>query len=170
MALALQLTNAGVTVKSIHTSAKVQFEERDDEWSIHRIDLDTEASTALEEPAPRTTVRSREPCLVSIFDCELSSCEFRCPDCLRLYFRSARKPCGNRRMIINSSDQVPRTTLLKRFPIPRNFGVNPESRIGRGKTWPAPDGATRVKTLEIYRYHPGFWRQSAPRYFQNRSR
>ena len=57
-------------------------------------------------------------------------------------------------MIIKSSDQVPRATLLKRFPMPRNFGVAPESRIGRGKTWPAPAGATRVKTFEIYRYDP----------------
>jgi succinate dehydrogenase / fumarate reductase, iron-sulfur subunit len=57
-------------------------------------------------------------------------------------------------MIIKSSDQVSRTTLLKRFPIPRNFGVTPESRIGRGKTWPTPAGATRVKTFEIYRYDP----------------
>ena len=29
MALALQLTNAGITVKRIHTTAKVHFEERD---------------------------------------------------------------------------------------------------------------------------------------------
>jgi osmotically inducible protein OsmC len=43
MALALQLTNAGFTVKHIHTTAKVHFEERDGGWSIHRIDLDTEA-------------------------------------------------------------------------------------------------------------------------------
>jgi hypothetical protein len=57
-------------------------------------------------------------------------------------------------MIIESSDQVPRATLLKRFPIPRNFGVSPESRIERGKTWPAPAGATRVQNFEIYRYDP----------------
>jgi len=57
-------------------------------------------------------------------------------------------------MIIESSDQVPHATLLKRFPIPRNFGVNPESRIERGKTWPAPAGATRVQTFEIYRSDP----------------
>ena len=57
-------------------------------------------------------------------------------------------------MIIESSDQVPRATLLKRFPVPRNFGVTPESRIGRGKLWPAPAGATRIKTFEIYRYDP----------------
>ena len=53
-----------------------------------------------------------------------------------------------------SSDQVPRATLLKRFPVPRNFGVTPESRIGRGKMWPAPAGAVRVKSFEIYRYDP----------------
>jgi hypothetical protein len=39
-----------------------------------------------------------------------------------------RKPGGNHRMIIKSSDQVPRTTLLKRFPIPRNFGVTHRTR------------------------------------------
>src|SRR5665213_2819981 len=57
-------------------------------------------------------------------------------------------------MIIESSRQVPRATLLKRFPVPRNFGVSPESRIERGKTWPAPAGATRLHTFEIYRYDP----------------
>ena len=39
-------------------------------------------------------------------------------------------------MFIESSDQVPRATLLKRFPVPRNFGV-PRNRAlvegGRGK-------------------------------------
>ena len=57
-------------------------------------------------------------------------------------------------MIIESSNQVPRATLLKRFPVPRNFGVTPESRIDRGKTWPAPAGAVRLKSFEIYRYEP----------------
>ena len=57
-------------------------------------------------------------------------------------------------MIIESSDQVPRFTLLKRFPVPRNFKVTPESRIETGRTWPAPAGATRVKAFEIYRYDP----------------
>lgn len=57
-------------------------------------------------------------------------------------------------MIITSSDQVARRTLLKRFPIPRNFGVAPRSRITPGKTWPAPVGAIRVKTFDIYRYEP----------------
>lgn len=44
MALALQLANAGFLAKRIHTTAKVNFEERDGGWSIHRIDLETEAS------------------------------------------------------------------------------------------------------------------------------
>jgi succinate dehydrogenase / fumarate reductase, iron-sulfur subunit len=57
-------------------------------------------------------------------------------------------------MIIESSDQVPRFTLLKRFPLPRNFKVTPESRIEIGRTWPAPAGATRLKAFEIYRYDP----------------
>jgi len=57
-------------------------------------------------------------------------------------------------MIITSSDQVPRATLFKRFPVPRNFGVARESRIGLGKAWPAPPGASRIKSFEIYRYDP----------------
>jgi len=57
-------------------------------------------------------------------------------------------------MIVESSDQVPRCALLKRFPVPRNLGVGPESRITRGKSWPAPAGAVRVKSFEIYRYAP----------------
>jgi succinate dehydrogenase / fumarate reductase iron-sulfur subunit len=56
--------------------------------------------------------------------------------------------------IISSSDQVPRRTALKRFPIPRNYGVSPHSRIGAGRTWYAPKGATRIKRFEIYRYDP----------------
>ena len=56
MPLALKLTEAGVTVKNIHTTAKAHFEEGDGGWSIHRIDLDTEAwisdmSAAFEEHA-----------------------------------------------------------------------------------------------------------------------
>jgi len=57
-------------------------------------------------------------------------------------------------VLIRSSYQVPRVTALKRFPVPRNLGVSPDSRIERGRTWPAPAGATRVKTLEVYRYDP----------------
>jgi len=57
-------------------------------------------------------------------------------------------------MIIRSSNQQPRVTLLRRFPVPKNFGVLPQSRIERGKTWPGPMGATRVKKFEIYRYDP----------------
>jgi succinate dehydrogenase / fumarate reductase iron-sulfur subunit len=57
-------------------------------------------------------------------------------------------------MIIHSSDQVSRAPLLDRFPVPRNFGVSAESRIERGRTWPALTGAARLKTFEIYRYDP----------------
>jgi succinate dehydrogenase / fumarate reductase iron-sulfur subunit len=57
-------------------------------------------------------------------------------------------------MLIKSSDQLPSTTVLKRFPVPRNFGMSPSSRIERGKSWPAPAGAMRVKKFEIYRYDP----------------
>jgi succinate dehydrogenase iron-sulfur subunit len=57
-------------------------------------------------------------------------------------------------MLIRSSDQIPRASVLKRFPVPRNFNVSSESRIERGRTWPAPVGATRVKEFEVYRYDP----------------
>src|SRR5690349_12703805 len=57
-------------------------------------------------------------------------------------------------MIIRSSNQVPRLTWLKRFPLPTNFGVDPQSRVERGKKWTAPAAAKRVKTFEVYRYDP----------------
>ena len=57
-------------------------------------------------------------------------------------------------MIIHSSGQVPRATWFKRFPLPSNFGVSPESRIQRGRMWSAPAGAKRIKSFEIYRYDP----------------
>ncbi len=57
-------------------------------------------------------------------------------------------------MIIDSSDRVSRFNWLKRFPIPRNFNVTPESRIEPGRTWPAPSSATRTKAFDIYRYDP----------------
>src|SRR5665213_2721933 len=78
-------------------------------------------------------------------------------------WRSRPAPCvslgagprlGQSGMIIESSDQVPRITLLKRFPVPRNFKVTPESRIEKGRTWPAPPGASRIKAFEVYRYSP----------------
>ena len=57
-------------------------------------------------------------------------------------------------MIIESSDQVPRYTLLKRFPVPRNLGLPPGSRIKQGRKWPVHSAATHVKAFEIYRYAP----------------
>lgn len=59
-----------------------------------------------------------------------------------------------RSLIIESSDEIPHVTLLRRFPVPRTFGVPPGSRIERGRTWPAPAGAMRMKAFEIYRYDP----------------
>ena len=56
--------------------------------------------------------------------------------------------------IITSSDQVSRRTILKRFPIPRNFGVPNGSQIEPGRTWTAPEGATRTKQFKVYRYNP----------------
>ena len=40
------------------------------------------------------------------------------------------------------------------FRYPRDFGVAKNSRIIEGKSWPKPDGATRIATLRIYRYEP----------------
>src|SRR5688572_30142630 len=57
-------------------------------------------------------------------------------------------------MIVRSSDEVPRVTLFERFPLPKNLGVPEGSRVERGRSWPAPAGAKRVKTFEIYRYDP----------------
>lgn len=57
-------------------------------------------------------------------------------------------------MIIRRSDEVPHIALLKRFPVPRNFGVSAGSRIGKGRTWPAPSGAARIKRFDVYRYDP----------------
>jgi len=57
-------------------------------------------------------------------------------------------------MPVRSSDDVPRRTLLRRFPVPRNFNVSPESRIETGKTWPAPVAATRTRKFAIYRFDP----------------
>jgi succinate dehydrogenase / fumarate reductase iron-sulfur subunit len=57
-------------------------------------------------------------------------------------------------MIIRSSSQVSRWKLLRRFPVPKRFGVARDSRIARGRHWPAPVGAKRIKTFEIYRYDP----------------
>ena len=57
-------------------------------------------------------------------------------------------------MLIRSSNQLPSVNAMKRFPLPRNFNVSPESRIERGKSWSAPTGALRIKRFEIYRYDP----------------
>ncbi|MBS0366706.1 MAG: succinate dehydrogenase iron-sulfur subunit [Proteobacteria bacterium] len=56
--------------------------------------------------------------------------------------------------LIRSSEQQPRVTLLRRFPVPRNFALPGNARIQHGRTWRAPPGAKRVKRFEIYRYDP----------------
>lgn len=65
-------------------------------------------------------------------------------------YSQSKKP----RMIIESSNKVPRTALLTRFPVSGNFGVAPESRIARGETWSASADAVRANPFEIYRYDP----------------
>jgi hypothetical protein len=49
---------------------------------------------------------------------------------------------------------MPRVTLMKRFPLPKNLGVDPASRVEPGRRWPAPVGAKRLKAFEIYCYDP----------------
>jgi len=44
MALAAQLTQAGLVPERIHTKAKVHFDQQAGAWTIHTIELETEAS------------------------------------------------------------------------------------------------------------------------------
>ena len=44
MALAAQLTQAGFTPGRIHTNAKVHFDQQGGAWTIHTIELETEAT------------------------------------------------------------------------------------------------------------------------------
>jgi osmotically inducible protein OsmC len=50
MALAAQLKNAGFKPERVHTTARVHFDQIGGNWTIHRIDLDTEAAVARIEP------------------------------------------------------------------------------------------------------------------------
>lgn len=56
-------------------------------------------------------------------------------------------------MIIRTSEQLSRFTLMKRFPLPRNFGLSSESRVTIGRIWKVVSGS-RIKTFAIYRYNP----------------
>lgn len=47
-------------------------------------------------------------------------------------------------MVIRSSSQVSRWKLLRRFPVPKRYGVPKDSRIVQGRHWPAPAGAKLV--------------------------
>ncbi|MDO5758891.1 MAG: hypothetical protein Q4P24_15715 [Rhodobacterales bacterium] len=51
-------------------------------------------------------------------------------------------------------DEIPNLKWPRRFPVPRDSGVPKGSRIVEGKSWPAPEGPTRIATLRIYRYEP----------------
>jgi osmotically inducible protein OsmC len=44
MALAATLKGAGFAPERVHTTAKAHFDQRDGNWTIHTIELDTEAS------------------------------------------------------------------------------------------------------------------------------
>jgi osmotically inducible protein OsmC len=44
MALAAGLKGAGFTPERVHTTAKVHFDQKDGGWTIHTIELETEAS------------------------------------------------------------------------------------------------------------------------------
>lgn len=57
---------------------------------------------------------------------------------VRFDWAPSQSVCVGSAVVIESSDQMPRTTLLKRFPVSRNFNVTPESRIGRGNAWSPP--------------------------------
>jgi succinate dehydrogenase / fumarate reductase iron-sulfur subunit len=43
---------------------------------------------------------------------------------------------------------------MKRFPLPRGFGLPPGSRIRAGTEWPAPANARHPRTLRVYRFDP----------------
>ncbi|MBA1147894.1 succinate dehydrogenase iron-sulfur subunit [Ectothiorhodospiraceae bacterium WFHF3C12] len=57
-------------------------------------------------------------------------------------------------MIIRRSEEQPRWTLLRRFPVPRGFHAASRSRVQAGREWPAPEGAGNVKRMQVYRYDP----------------
>ena len=67
-------------------------------------------------------------------------------------------------MIIQSSRQALRVTLIERSPLPRNFGVDPASRVEPSRRWRTPVGPKRLKTFEIYRYDPDSGRKPSYRH------
>jgi osmotically inducible protein OsmC len=79
IALLLELTKAGFSVQRVHTKAKVHFEQREGEWSIHRIDLETEAqvpalaAAALDEYARSATNHCPVSRALSSVDIHLSA-------------------------------------------------------------------------------------------------
>ncbi len=63
-------------------------------------------------------------------------------------------PGNEKSMDHESSDQVPRAMLLKRFPVPRNFGMAPESRIAQGRHGPAQQTCTSSRSATDARQEP----------------
>ncbi len=54
----------------------------------------------------------------------------------------------------NEVDEIPRLKWPRRIPVPRDFGVSKGSCIAEGKSWPVPEGATRIATLRVERFSP----------------
>lgn len=57
-------------------------------------------------------------------------------------------------MIIESQNQVSKAEWPKRFPVPRNWGLDKGSRIRNGRVWPVPATLDRARELDVYRYDP----------------
>ncbi|WP_052367547.1 succinate dehydrogenase iron-sulfur subunit [Algiphilus aromaticivorans] len=57
-------------------------------------------------------------------------------------------------MLIRRSSEQPRWRPLKRFPVPKQLGVEPGSRVRLGREWPAPADCLQPKRLAVYRYDP----------------
>ena len=59
-----------------------------------------------------------------------------------------------RRLIIRDSSDRPLGEHPRRFPVPKNFGLNRRSRMRDGKRWPKPKDAAAPLELSVYRYDP----------------
>ena len=69
----------------------------------------------------------------------------------RAHGSTSRQRANNDHRILESG---PWRDLAQAVSVAEELRCGPESRIGRGRTWPAPPGTVRVKSFEIYRYDP----------------